>query len=423
MLDFTFTAKEHGTGKVIKGTVQADTRDSASKLLTEKGLFVVSMDQKKQSVWGLNNFKFIATVSAKDKVIFIRQLATLVKAGLPITQALNTAIEQIDNKKFKDIVGKIRADVEGGSALSEAFGRYPETFNRTFISLVNAGEQSGTLDKALEKLADQMEKDHLIVSKIRGAMVYPLVVLVAILGLVVFMVITVVPQIKSLYEELGKSLPFLTRMLLALSSFLQNFWWLTIIAIIAAAAGFRGYIRTTDGRRRWDKLKLDLPPFNGLFRKVYMARFTSTLGVLVNAGVPILEALAITADAVGNVVIKAEVLEAAEKVKSGNALSGELAKKKHFTSLVPQMIKIGEDSGTLGEMLDRVAKFYEDEVDQAVKNLSTLIEPILLVVMGGLVAIVIMAVLFPVYNLAGNGLGNLGQTNGAPNSGGPQPTK
>lgn len=406
MQDYSFTAKEHSTGRTVKGSVQADGESAAVKLLSEKNLFVTHLEPKRE---GINFGKFhIGGIRGKDKVLFTRQLSTLVHAGLPITQALNTAVDQVDNKQFRAILDKIKANVEGGQTLAGSFAQYPNEFSRTFISLINAGEQSGTLDKTLARLADQMEKEQSIKTKIRGAMIYPAVILVVIVGVVIFMLVTVVPQIKSLYESLGKTLPIFTRVLLGVSTFLQHYWWLALIVLIAVIVGIRAYIRTPRGRYQLDLLKLKIPAIGGLFQKVYMARFTSTLGVLVISGVPILEALSISADAVGNEVVKNEIVKAADEVKGGKALSAALVKRPYMTSLVPQMIRIGEDSGTLGDMLDKVATYYQDEVDNTIRNLSTLIEPFMIIIMGTLVGVIIMAVLYPIYSLVGSGLSNIG---------------
>lgn len=418
MHDFEFTAKEIGTGRVVRGSLQSESQVNAARMLSDKNLYVTHLAVKSSEKKGLLSASgfHIGGVRTKDKVLFTRQLSTLVHASLPITQALNTAIEQVNDKHFKQMLQNIAAGVEGGAGLAASFANYPETFNRTYISLLNAGEQSGTLDKTLDRLATQLEKEHAIVTKVRGAMVYPAIILAVIVGVMIFMLVTVLPQIKSLYASLNVTLPILTRIFLGVSNFVQGFWWLIILAVIAAIFGLRAYIRTPSGRYHLDKLKLDIPPLNVLFRKVYMSRFTRTLGVLVVSGVPILEALAISADSIGNDVLKREVIDAAGEVKGGKPLSGVLAGYPYFTTLVPQMIRIGEDSGTLGDMLDKVAIYYEDEVDSAVKNLSTLIEPFLIIVMGALVGVIIMAVLYPVYSLVGNGINNIGNVQNSSSS-------
>ena len=416
MIDYQFTAKERGSNRVVQGVVQADSEQAAAKLLGQKELFVTELKEKKESSFSLKSIGFLNGIKDKDKVLFTRQLSTLVKAGLPITRALTTAVEQVNSARLKEILTSITASVEGGTSLADAFGQFPDVFNRTYVSLVSAGEQSGTLEKTLERLATQLEKDAEVRSKIRGALVYPAIVLVAIIGVVIFMLVTVLPQIKSLYVQLGVTLPILTRILLAVSNFITHYWWIVLLMVIATVVAIRTYVRSPSGRYQLDKAKMNIPLFGKLFRKVYMSRFSRTLGVLVISGVPILEGLTITADAVANDVLKKEILAVIEEVKGGKALSACLTGKEYFTTLVPQMIKIGEESGTLGDMLDRVAQYYETEVDQAVKNISVLIEPILMVFLGVIVGIIVVAVLFPVYNLAGGGLNNIGNST-APASG------
>ena len=403
MIDYTYTAKDKSTEKVMKGKVQADNEMSAANLLISKGLYPIKVEPATQG--GLSKeIKLFSGVKAKDRVIFTRQLATLVKAGLPITQALATATEQVTNKTFKVTLQKIASSVEGGTALADSFAQYPDIFNHVYISLVHAGEQSGTLDDSLARLADQQENEQQITAKVRGALIYPALVLLVILGVLVFMLVSVLPQIASLYTDLKKQLPILTRVLFSISQFMVHFWWLMIILLVAIVFGIRAYVHTPAGRKVWDRFKLNAPVFGILFKKVYMARFSRTLASLVNSGVPLLEALAISADSINNVILKEEVDDATVKVKSGKALSASLMDKPHFLKLVPQMIQVGEQSGTLGDMLDKVASFYESEVDQSVKNLSTIIEPVMMIILGILVGLIIVAVLYPVYSLVGGGI-------------------
>lgn len=252
-----------------------------------------------------------------------------------------------------------------------------------------------------------------MISKIRGAMIYPILILAVIVAVLIFMLISVLPQVGSLYKELGKELPILTRILIGVTTFITRFWYIVILMLVASVFGIRSYIKTPQGRRNFDRFKLNMPAFSKLFRKVYMARFTRTMGSLVSSGVPILEALHIVSESVGNVIIRDIIIDAAGGVKGGKALSEMLFGHEYVLSLVPQMIKIGEDSGTLSDMLDKVATFYEDEVDQTIKNLSTVIEPVLMIILGLMVFFIIIAILYPVYALVGSGIGsgeNLGSS-------------
>lgn len=404
MLDFSYTARDQASGQVIKGNIQADSENAAADLLMQKDLVPVKIvPASAGGLFGINLSSF-ERVGAKERVIFTRQLSTLIKAGLPITQALATAVDQVTSEKFKDILQKVVASVEGGSSLADSFGQYPSVFNKTYVSLVKAGESSGTLDVALERLATQQEKELAIASKVRGALIYPLLVFAVIVVVIGFMLVYVLPQITSLYDSLGKQLPIYTSILLAGSQFTIRYWWLTILVVIAIVFGIRAWVQSAGGRRALDRFKLNAPVFGKLFRKVYMARFARTMGSLVASGVPMLDALDITGEAVNNLIIKDIIDGAAKQVKGGKALSATLTGHKYVLSLVPQMIRIGEDSGTLGDMLDKVATFFEDEVDQTVKNLSTIIEPAMMILLGGMVFFMIAAILLPVYSLVGGGI-------------------
>jgi type II secretory pathway component PulF len=293
--------------------------------------------------------------------------------------------------------------VESGTSLSQAFAAHPDVFNNIYVSLVAAGEASGSLDKALERIAFQQEKDAAIASKIRSALVYPIIVLGVILAVLIFMLTTVLPQVGSLYKDLHQTLPALTQVLIAISNFLINFWWLSILMAVAAVFGVRAWIKTDNGRSALDNFKLHMPLFGKIFRKVYMARFARTLGTMLNSGIPMLEALRIVKESIGNVHVEATLEQSMTGVKGGKALSSTLENQETFLSLVPLMIKIGEQSGAIDSMLDRVAIYFEAEVDEEVKNISTTIEPLMMVILGVVVGGVIAAILLPVYSLVGSG--------------------
>ena len=399
MIDFIYTAKDKQTGEVRKGKISADSKNAAAGILNEKQLYPIKIElaSEAEPIW--KKTAFGTGVKAKDRVIFTRQLSTLVKAGLPITQALDTAIAQVNNAKFKSTLQKIATSVEGGQSLSSSFAQYPQFFNHIFVSLVDAGEQSGTLDETLLRLADQQENEQAVIGKVRGALVYPSIVFAVIIGVVVFMVTTVLPQVGSLYTELGQKLPFITSALLAVSKALINFWYIFILLLVLIVIGIRIGIKTPKGRQLWDTFKLHVPLFSPLFKKVYAARFTRTLSSLVNSGVPLLRSLKIAGESVDNIVVEGIINKASEKVKTGTALSEALSGHDEIVQLVPQMIKVGEESGSLGGMLEKVATFFENEVDQTVKNLSAIIEPVMIVFLGVVVLFIVVAVLFPIYSL------------------------
>jgi len=401
MLDFNYTAKDTASNKVVKSTVKADSEKSAAKLLIAQGLMPLEIIEQSEA----GNFfsKFTNKVPGKSRIVFSRQLSTLINAGLPLAQSLHTVREQTEHKRLQAIIQDIITAVEGGSALSAAFAKHPDVFDDVYIALISAGEVSGTLDKALERIADQQEKDAEIMSKVKGAMVYPLIVSLVMVGVIVFMLVTVVPQIEKLYDDLGQQLPLITAVMVGAANFVTSYWWI-VLAVLGVLIYFGiNWTKTTTGRKAVDSLKLNVPLFGILFRKLYMARFARTTETLMSTGVQMLETLKIAARAVNNVHIAEEINRAADKVKDGKALSASLRGEEYMLPLVPQMISIGEQSGGIDAMLGKAATFYENELDQSIKAISTMIEPILMVLLAGVAGLMIGAVLFPIYSLVGSG--------------------
>lgn len=396
MLTFTYEAKNSKTGEKVKAQVQAENEQAASKLIREQGLTPLSIHADKTGRGG----RLRGRIRTKDKVLFSRQLSTLINAGLPLVQSLRNVAGQTTNKSFKVIINQIISDIEAGMAFSKALEKHPQVFNRVYVSLVAAGEASGTLDSGLSRLADQQEKDADIVSKVRGAMVYPLIVLLVMIAVVIFMVVKVLPQVQSIYAGLpGVSLPIFTRILLAVSHFITHFWWLIIVLIVLGAFFGSRWARTIGGRQVIDRFKMKAPLIGPLYMKMYMARFARTGTTLVAAGVPLIQVLEITAEAVDNVHIAGSLHRAIEKVKGGKALSDAIDNDPNFLELVPNMLRIGEQSGAMEDMMTKVADYYEKEVDNEIKAISTVIEPILMVLMGIIAIIIVAAVLLPIYGL------------------------
>ncbi|HEX6462366.1 MAG TPA: type II secretion system F family protein [Candidatus Saccharimonadales bacterium] len=401
MITFTYTARDTASNKIVKSTVQAESERAAAKLLMTQGIVPLDIKELNESESLLGRLR--NRVSTKDRVIFTRQLSTLINAGLPLAQALHSVAEQTDNKKLKSVILDIITTVEGGSTLADSFRRHKDVFNAVYIALIAAGEVSGTLDKSLERIADQQEKDAELLSKVRGAMVYPAIVMAVIIGVIVFMLTTVVPQIERLFKDLRQELPFITQVMVNTANFVGRFWWLIIILIIAGVYFLRRYIATDNGRRTWDTFKLHLPLVGPLLEKLYMARFTRTAETLLSAGVPMLEMLEISSKSANNVLVSDAINRVAEKVRGGKSLSSAMKSEDAIASLVPQMISIGEQSGGIDKMMGKAASFYENELENTVRSLSTAIEPVLMVVLaivaGGLVA----AILLPVYGLINGG--------------------
>jgi len=395
MLTYSYVARNATTGEKVKGQVQADDEASAVKLVRDQGLSPIEFKVEKAA----RQSRF-SRIKTKDKVLFSRQLSTLINAGLPLVQSLRSVAGQTTNKALKAVINDVITSVESGVAFSVALDKHPDVFNRVYVSLIAASETSGTLDKGLERLADQQEKDADIISKVRGAMIYPLIVLVVMLGVVIFMIVKVLPQVQSIYAGLkGATLPPLTRALLAVSHFLIHDWYIAVILLVLFAFGGTRFARTVTGKSFADKMKMKAWPVGPLFMKMYMARFARTGTTLVAAGVPLIQVLEITADAVDNVHITRSIRGAIEKVKGGKALSDSLTDDPNFLDLVPNMLRIGEQSGSMEVMLEKIASYYEKEVDNQIKAISTIIEPVMMVLMGVMAITIVAAILLPIYGL------------------------
>lgn len=406
MLLYNYTAREPSTGKMVKASVQADSESAAAALIHKEGLVPldIAVSDKGEGEL-LPSFLRRKRIKIKEKVLFSRQLSTLINAGLPLVQALRNVAGQTQSKPFRVVIDQVITDVESGSALSKALAKHPRVFNAVFVSLIEAGETSGTLDKSLERLAIQQEKDADVISKVRGAFVYPVIVLLVMLGVVTYMLLTVLPQVEILYEGMpGAELPIFTRILLFVSDIIKSFWWAIAIVLGIVIFFTTRWARTGPGKAVIDRFKMRAPLIGPLYMKLYMSRFARTGATLIGSGVPLIRVLEITGDAVDNVHIQASLRAATEKVKGGKALSSTLEGDENFLELVPNMLHIGEESGATEDMLAKTADYYEKEVDNQIKAISTIIEPVLMVVMGVMALIIVAAVLLPVYSLSGDSI-------------------
>ncbi|MBB1552112.1 type II secretion system F family protein [Candidatus Saccharibacteria bacterium] len=397
MKKFSYKVKDKVTGKIVKGEISADSKRAAGKALIDQG-YILQDDIYEV---GQENalMSFLNRITTKDKIVFTRQFATLIGAGLPLAQALRTVSEQTENKRMRAVVDDILASVESGSSLKDAFSKFPDVFDKVYLALIAAGEMSGTLDESLRRIATQQEKDAAMMSKIRGALTYPAIVLVVIGLVMAFMMVQVVPQVKRLFKDMHQALPFATEGLIAISDFMISFWWLVLIGLGVGGYFFRQYLKTEPGIKFAANFKLNVPLFSPLFRKLYMARFARTGQLLLSTGVALLDMLNICGDAMNNVIVKKSIDEAGKLVQGGKNLSESLKGKDYILDMVPQMINIGEQSGKIDEMLGKTAQVYEDELDEQIKAISTLIEPILMVVMALMAGGLIGAILFPIYSL------------------------
>ena len=405
MKRFIYKARDSKTGEIMKGVIQAENERTAGKLLIEQGMTPDRIDEDMSGVGLFQRFR--NKVTMKDKIVFTRQFATLIGAGLPLSNSLRTVIEQTESKPMQKVVESILVDVEAGKTLTQACEKYPDVFNKVYIALLRAGEASGSLDVSLKRLAEQQEKDDAMISRIRGALIYPAIILMVIIAVLVFMVLMIVPQVQSLYKDIGKDLPWATMVLVSFANFLVAFWWLVTILLGIAIYFLLQFRKTTTGIEWSAMIKLNVPIFKTMFWRLYNARFARTASNLMSAGVSIQDTLQISAEAMNNVVLEKEIKDVSEKVKQGKTLSSSLKNLSYILPLVPQMASIGEESGKIDEMLAKAAQVYEDELEEQIRTISTMIEPVLMVVMAIMVGFIIVAVLFPIYSIVNDVQGNI----------------
>ncbi len=399
MKRFVYKAKDKQTGRAVSGTVQAENEYAAGRILLAQGYVPKKITEEKGD--GLFA-KLSNKVTPKQRILFTRQFATLIGAGMPLASSLRMVAEQTEDKPTRAMIEDVLAQVEGGKTLHEAFGRHPDVFNKVYLSLVAAGETSGTLDVSLRRLAAQQEKDANMISKIKGAMTYPAIVLLVIVVVVVFMLTSVVPHVETLYEDMGEELPALTQILVALANFITGYWWLVLVfgsVLIWALVQFK---KTSVGERWWASFKLNVPMFKALMQRLYNARFARTAQMLLAAGVPMLDAIKISSDAMNNVVLEEEMTDVMSMVRSGKPLSVALKGRPYILPLLPQMAATGEESGKIDEMLGKAAQVYEEELDEKIAAISTMIEPVLMVALALVAGGIVGAVLFPIYSLIGS---------------------
>ncbi len=339
-------------------------------------------------------------VSTKDITFFSRQLAVMISSGVALDNAINLIKAQTKNVTFRNILATVQQDVQAGVSLSEALGKHPKAFDKVFVAVVGSGEASGKLDKVLTHMADRMESMDSFRSKIKSALAYPIFIIVAMVGVVFMMMIKVIPVLKQIFEESSVKLPLATRALIGLSNFTVAYWYIIIPLIVIIVIGILLYFRQTQsGRYAWDVIKLKAPVVNFVSYDMYMARFCRTMGMLISAGIPIIETLKITAQAMNNRIYVRILRNVISQVERGVPMSAPLEKEKEFLILVPQMIMIGEQTGRLEYLLEKIADYYEAEVDNKIKTISNLIEPVTIVIVGTGVGFLIYSILYPIYSL------------------------
>lgn len=389
-------------GDVQVGRVEAPDKRVAADILQRHNLILIALEEYKDIPIYARRIKFFEKVKAKDIVIFSRQLATLLEAEVPMVTSLQTVGSQAESALFREKIYEIASDVGGGSSLSVALSKHPAVFSDFYVNMIRAGEASGKMDDIMIYLADHTEREYEVISKVRGAMIYPSFVIAGFFIAVVVMMIFVIPQLTSVFEQSSQKLPVLTKLIIFSSDFFRSYWYVLLIALVGGGAGFWRYIKTPSGKKFWDRAQIKLPIIGQILIKVYLFRFTESLSTLIEGGIPITRALTISADITGNSVYKAIIQEAREDVSRGGTIGGALVIHKEIPPLVTQMVVVGEQAGKLVAVLRNVARFYQKEVDMALENITSLIEPVLIVFMGIGVGILVAGVMLPIYNMVGS---------------------
>lgn len=383
-------------GSVQKGELAASSKDEVIALLRKQNILPINVSAKPKDI---KMQLFAEKITDKDVVILTRQLATMIDAGLPLVQCLDILGSQTENKALAKVVAQVRTDVESGATFADALKKHPKVFDNLYVNMVAAGEAGGILDTILQRLAAYMEKFAKIKRQVKSAMIYPAVIVFVAVAVVSLLMIVVVPMLAGMFADMGQALPWPTRIVITISNFLKSFWWLMIIAIVGFFIGLRQFRKTEKGLTLTDGIALKVPVFGSLIQRVSVAKFTRTLGTLLTSGVPILEGLLIVSRTAGNKIVEMAVLTTRQSVSEGKTLAEPLSKAKVFPPMVTQMIAVGEATGALDNMLNKIADFYDEEVDSAVAALTALLEPMLMIFLGVTVGFVIIAMYMPIFQM------------------------
>ncbi|MEK7558156.1 MAG: type II secretion system F family protein [Patescibacteria group bacterium] len=385
--------------KIVAGSLEVISKEFAEETLKEKDLLIIELRELSSN--RLSGMTILERVSGKDLVIFSRQFAIMISANMAIVQSLKIIVDQTGSLKLKKIILKVAAEVDGGTKLSDALANWPDVFSNFYVSVVRSGETSGKLDEILNYLADEMEKDYDMMNKIKGAMIYPVFVLCGLIVVGMVMMIYVVPKLTNILSEGGAELPITTKILIGTSSFLASYWIMILLVSVVIFFGLRFYISKPTGRKQIDYLKLKLPIFGKLFQLIYLVRFTRSMNTLIVSGITISDSLKVVAGVVNNKIYQELIEKTILAVNEGNSISSVFSKSNEIPKMVSQMINIGERTGKLDVILDRITVFYGRAIANTIANLMTLMEPVIMVVMGIAVGIMVAAIILPMYNLAG----------------------
>ena len=394
MPKFAYSARTV-SGEIQTGEIELPSRDEVMGWLNRQRLRPISINAKARDI----EITFGTGIKTREVVIFTRQFATMINSGLPLVQSLTILAEQTENKRFQKIIGQVLQDIQAGQTLADSMRKHPKVFTELYVNMVAAGEAGGILDVILNRLAVFLEKNDALARKIKGAMVYPAVMLVVVILCTTILLWKVVPVFAGMFTGAGLQLPMPTRVVLALSAFLQHYLWMLVLGVIAAVFAVRQYYKTDGGKLMIDKMMLRFPVLGNLLRKSAVSRFTRTLGTLVSSGVSILEGLQITARTAGNRVVHDAVMKSRASISAGATISEPLKESGVFPPMVVQMINVGEQTGGLDEMLTKIADFYDDEVDVAVGALLSLMEPVMIVFLGVVVGGMVIAMYLPIFDM------------------------
>lgn len=396
MQKFNYSVKDP-TGKTRKGVIEAIDEKNAARILKDRGLLVISVKPRGAQLLG-ELASLFGRVSSNDKVNFTRQLATMVTAGLPITDALSI-LEVQSRPALAKVVGEISREIEGGGSLSKALEKHPQIFDKVYIALIRSGEAAGVLDRVLARLADNLEKQKEFNSKVKGAMVYPIIVVAGMVVVGAIMIVFVLPKMLAVYQDFQAELPAATKILLGFSNFVTKFWYLALILAVSLIGGLTFVMRKPELRPYIDQFFFRFPIIGNLKKNIILTEFARTLGLLISTGILIVEALDIVQNSLGNSIFEKAIKEASLEVEKGIPLADTLARSGVFPPILPQMVAVGEETGKLDEVLGRVSTYFEQEADVAVRGLTTALEPLIMIVLGIGVGFLIIAVIMPIYNL------------------------
>lgn len=394
---YIFRARRTSDNVVVTGKLQANSLEVAKKVLKQNGLLPIAVNTPKD-IWDI--FPFLGKTSLKDRTMFARQLSTMIKAGLTLTQAMRLLVAQTKKGKFRQVEEAILSDVQDGFSFSNALAKFPDVFDAIFINVVRSGEATGKLDEVLDQISTHMEGDVKLSSKIKGAMIYPAFIIVAMLGVAVVMLWKVIPQLSEMFTSSNMKLPASTTFLLWLSKVLTTQWWLIIIIAVALVVAVKWFISTPQGDTYWSKMALKIPVLGGIIEQTTMARFGRFISLLLGSGVPLLESLKLLNDSISNKVYRRAINNVSLQVERGVPMSKPISEDPVFPLMVGQMVSVGEQTGKMDEVMTRLADYYETEVDSKVSGLSSLLEPMIIILLGIGVAFLVVSILLPIYQIS-----------------------